>query len=37
MSPRMSTRYWIERAEAALRRGSLRMAELYMRRALTDG
>ena len=33
----MDTKHWIEQAEAALRRGSLRMAELYMRRALTDG
>lgn len=34
--PTMSLRYWIQRAEAALNRNSTRMAELYMRRALTD-
>lgn len=34
MTPRMDTRHWIERAEAALRRGSERMAELYMKRGL---
>ena len=41
MTP-MDTKHWIEQAEAALWRAargtsSLRMAELYMRRALTDG
>lgn len=37
MMPAMDTRHWIERAEAALRRGSQRMAELYMNRAMGDG
>ena len=36
MTPTMDTRHWIERAEAALLRKSLRMAELYMRRGLEE-
>lgn len=35
MTP-MDTKHWIEQAEASLRRGSIRMAELYMRRALQE-
>ena len=34
--PAMSLRYWIQRAEQALNRNSTRMAQLYMRRALTE-
>lgn len=34
--PAMSLRYWIQRAEHALHRGSTRMAKLYMRRGLKE-